>query len=610
MERDFVGYIRTYVYRFSDICLLFLLILPGHTQDYIVLLLMNFEEFAGFLSELEGTTKRLEITDILARLIKASSVTEIDKVLFLSLGTLAPNYEGVLLNLAEKMSIRVLAQAYGVSEEKIKADYKKAGDIGVLAENLAKNNKNTSNTSVTQVFETLLGIAGDNGEGSQERKVEKLSNLLKNLGPLSVRFVSRFPTGNLRLGFSEKTVVDALSKASGIEAVKIEAAYNIRPDIGYVAKLVKEGNLQSAKPTLGVPVVPMLAQRLNSTSEMIKKMGRVSVEPKFDGLRIFIHFRKRHPSTSSGQDFLKIFTRNMNSIEVETFPELKNVGDFIKADEIILDTEAIGIDEKREKFLDFQKTIQRRRKHDVEKNAEEIPLQFQVFDLIYADGKSYMDVTYLDRREALKKYVVNGKLLRIDENTVTEDPELIKNLHQKYLNMNLEGVVVKKAEGKYVSGRTGWNWVKMKEEEGRQGKLSDTIDCVVMGYTAGKGKRAGFGVGQFLAGIKEGDIFKTVTKVGTGLTDDQFKELNSRLEKIVSEKMPPDYEVDKALTPDKWVLPKVVVELAADEITVSPNHTSGYALRFPRLIKFRDDKSPKDATTAKEVLAIMKLQKK
>lgn len=564
---------------------------------------MDFKDLSLYLSELEKTTKRLEITDILARLIKDADSKEIDKIIFLSLGTLAPNYEGVLLNLAEKMMVRVVALAYDIDEGEVKTDYKKLGDIGVVAEKFASKSEGSKKLSVTQVFETLLSVAGDNGEGSQDRKVEKLAELLKSLDSRSVRFVSRFPIGNLRLGFSEKTVIDALAQASGVKASDIESAYNIRPDIGYISRLVKEKQLKNAKPTLGVPVVPMLAQRLNSATEMVKKMGVVSVEPKFDGLRIFIHYRKK-------DKFLKIFTRNMNSIDVSTFPELKEVGDFIKAEEVILDTEAIGIDEKREKFLDFQKTIQRRRKHDIQKNAEEIPLQFQVFDIIYADGKSYMDTPYLKRREDLKKIIVNGRLLRVDENTVTQDPEVIRELHLKYLSMNLEGVVVKKSEGLYVSGRTGWNWVKMKEEEGRTGKLSDTVDCVIMGYTAGKGKRAGFGVGQFLAGIKDGESFKSVTKVGTGLTDEQFRELNTRLSKIELGTMPKDYEVSKILTPDRWVRPKVVVELAADEITVSPNHTSGYALRFPRLIKFRDDKSSGDVTTIKELKSIMSLQKK
>ncbi len=485
---------------------------------------MQFRELALYLERLEATPSRLEITRILTELFKVSSVSEIDKVVYLSLGILAPNYEGVLLNLAEKMMIRTLAKTYKKNTDEVIGLFKKIGDIGSVAQELAKKvEQNTKNEfSVTDVYEKLLEIAKDSGTGSQEGKIEKMADLLTRVGPLSARFIARIPVGRLRLGFSEKTIIDALrlaSLAQGHDLLKeeVESAYNIRPDIGYIARLVKEGNLKAAKPMVGVPVVPMLAQRLNSTSEMIKKIGEVSVEPKFDGLRIFIHFRRK-------DNFLKIFTRNMNAIDINTFPELLSVGKFIKADEVILDTEAVGLDPKRERFLDFQKTIQRRRKHNIEKTAGEVPLQFQVFDIVLVDGQSLISTPYVERRKILEKVIVNGNLLRVDENTVTKDPEVIKKFHEKYLKMGLEGVVVKRANGGYVSGRTGWNWVKMKEEEGMEGRLADTVDCVIMGYTSGKGKRVGFGMGQFLAGIADGDIFKTVTKVGTGLTDEQFKE--------------------------------------------------------------------------------------
>jgi len=566
--------------------------------------------FSSYLERLEKTSSRLEITGILVELFKETSVTEIDKVTYLSLGILAPNYEGVILNLAEKMMLRILAKAYDKPESEILILYKKAGDIGNVAESLAYSLEGIaySKLTVTEIYEKLLEIAKDTGSGSQERKIEKMANLLKKIDPLSARFIARIPVGRLRLGFSEKTIIDALrlvtlAQGQDISESKIESAYNIRPDIGYIAKLVKENNLKSAKPEIGVPVVPMLAARLNSPSEMIKKMGEVSVEPKFDGLRIFIHYEKKNNT-------IKIFTRNMNVIPPETFPELSEVGNYIKANEVILDSEAIGIDPKREMFLDFQKTIQRRRKHEVAKNASEIPLQFQVFDVLLVDGKSLIDVPYLERRKILEKIVVNGSILRVDENTVTKDPRVIKEMHEAYLKKGLEGVVVKKTNAGYVSGRTGWNWVKMKEVEGTRGKLSDTVDCVVMGYTSGKGKRVGFGIGQFLAGIKDGDTYKTVTKVGTGLSDEQFKELNRRLKDITSKEKPKEYEVDKNLEPDFWVLPKVVVELAADEITVSPKHTAGLALRFPRLIKFRDDKNANQITTIEEFKEIYKLQKK
>jgi DNA ligase-1 len=564
---------------------------------------MSFKELASYLEKLEKTSSRLEITRILTELFKVSSASEIDKVVYLSLGVLAPNYEGVLLNLAEKMMIRTLAVAYQKTPSEVIGLFKKIGDIGSVAQELAQYRVHSTKYTVTDVYEKLLEIAKNSGEGSQDAKIEKMADLLKALDPLSARFVSRIPVGRLRLGFSEKTVIDALAKSDKEVEIEIETAYNIRPDIGYIARLVKEGNLKSAKPQIGVPVVPMLAARLNSVTEMIKKMGEVSVEPKFDGLRIFIHYRKK-------DNLIKIFTRNMNSIDINTFPELLSVGKFIKADEVILDSEAVGVDPKRAMFLDFQKTIQRRRKHEIAKNATEIPLQFQVFDILLVNGRSMIGEPYIKRRAELEKAVVSGSLLRIDEDTITKDPEVIKKMHQKYLKMGLEGVVVKKANAGYVSGRTGWNWVKMKEEEGKEGRLADTVDCVIMGYTVGKGKRVGFGVGQFLAGIADGDKFKTVTKVGTGLTDEQFRELKKRLSKLQVKGKPKEYEVNKDLYPDFWVEPEVLVELAADEITVSPKHTAGLALRFPRLIQFRDDKSAKDATTFAELHDLFKLQKK
>jgi DNA ligase-1 len=565
---------------------------------------MQFGKLASYLEKLEKTPSRLEMTRILTDLLKASDKDEIDRVVYLSLGILAPNYEGVILNLAERMMIRVLAKAYHLPEDKVQAEYKKSGDIGSTAQELGKRQEaKDKNLTVTDVYEKLLEIAKDGGAGSQESKVTKMADLLQGLDPLSARFIARIPVGRLRLGFSEKTVIIALARGDKQVETEIENAYNIRPDIGYIAKLVKEGNLKSAKPEVGVPVVPMLAQRLNSTTEMTKKMDEVAVEPKFDGLRIFIHFRKKN-------NFVRIFTRNMNAIPLETFPELKDIGKYIKADEIILDTEAIGVDEEREKFLDFQKTIQRRRKHDVAKTAGNIPLQFQVFDILLADGKSFIGEPYINRRKELARIVINDGPFRVDESTITKDPEVIKKLHQKYLKMGLEGVVVKRANGLYVSGRTGWNWVKMKEEEGQRGKLSDTVDCVIMGYTTGKGKRVGFGMGQFLAGVRDKDRVLTVTKVGTGLTDIQFRELNERLKDLRTKQQPKEYEVNKDLAPDFWVWPKVVVELAADEITVSPKHTAGLALRFPRLVRFRDDKRADQATSLKELRDLFELQKR
>lgn len=564
---------------------------------------MLFSHFSGYLQKLEKTSSRLEITTILEDLFKETKEKEIKEVVYLSLGILAPNYESILLNLAEKMVTRSIVIAFNKDLEEVTKIYKEVGDLGDLAEKLSTNNSKSSIT-VSEVFNKLVEIANDSGEGSQDRKIEMFAELLKSLDSLSVRYVTRIPVGKLRLGFSEKTIIDALAGHNKDVQNKIESAYNIRPDIGYIAELIKANKLESVSPEIGVPVVPMLAARLNSTDEMIKKMGEVSVEPKFDGLRIFIHFRR---GKGNSRDFIRIFTRNMNAIDINTFPELSEVGKHITLDEVILDTEAVGLDPKREMFVDFQKTVSRRRKHEIEKNSEEIPLQFQVFDILFIDGKSLMNEEYIKRRERLLKVVKNGNLLRVDENTITKSPEVIRELHEKYLKMGLEGIVAKRANGKYVSGRTGWNWVKMKEEEGQQGRLSDTLDCIVMGYFGGKGKRAQFGLGKILVGIKDGDSIRTLTKVGTGLTEDMLVEIRKRLDSLESKEKPKEYEAQKDLIPDVWAIPKLVVEVTADSISQSTKHSLGLSLRFPRFLKIREDKGPNDATTLEELKTIAKL---
>lgn len=575
---------------------------------------MKFSTLAEYLQKLEDTSSRIGITEILAALFNETSPEEIDKTIYLLLGGLAPKYDGVVFNLADQMVIRALASAYDIDQSLVNQQYKKLGDLGLTANKYASIKYQESGIkapTINDVHNTLLSIAKDDGEGSQERKVEALSELLKSLDPLSVKFVTRIPIGKLRLGFSDKTIIDAISwmvKGDKSSRKQLENAYRVLPDVGILAKNVKIVGIDKAttnvKPVLGVPVLPMLCGRIKSPKEMVEKMGEVAVEPKLDGLRILIHFKRGR--TSSGE-FVKAFTRNLNETSW-MFPELDNIGDCLNANEAILDTEAVGLDEVTKKMANFQTTMTRRRKHDIENVAKGIGIQFYVFDILLLDGKNLMDKDYLTRRSVLAKAIKPGKLFKLVDYKQTKDPAEITKLHAQKIKEGLEGIIVKRVNSKYIAGRTGWRWVKMKEAENSHAKLSDTVDTVIMGYTRGKGKRAGFGMGQFLAGIIDGEKIKTVTKVGTGLTDVQLATLAKRLHKIVVKKMPKEYVVDKKLIPDFWVEPNVIVELAGDELTKSPSHSSGYALRFPRLITFRDDKDANMATTSKEVRYLYKIQ--
>lgn len=578
---------------------------------------MKFSQLALYLERLEKTSSRLEITGILAELFKKSDPGEIDKTTYLVLGILAPNYKGIVFNLAEKLMIGVLSRAYGLDKKEVNKMFKTEGDLGNLAANLAVTagiGGRDLEYSVTQVYEILYGIALDDGEGSVERKLVKTSDLLKQVDPKSARYIARIPVGKLRLGFSDKTILDALSwMESGSKSEKplLEKAFQVVPDVGMLASEVKKYGIEKAvgniKPIVGVPVLPMLAQRLKSPADMIEKMGKVFVEPKFDGLRVLIHFKRGKSKAES--DSVKAFTRNLNDV-TRMFPELQKVGDFLKCDEAILDTEAVGMDPQMKRLLDFQTTMKRRRVHDIATTSQKIPLGFQAFDIILCDNESLMDSPYFERRKKLEDIVKqNNKLLVVDKTLLTTDPEDINREYRKYIENGLEGVIVKKFDAKYVPGRTGWRWVKMKQEEEAVGKLSDTLDCVVMGYTVGKGKRATFGLGQFLVGITDKDQILTLTKVGTGLSDEEFRNYRKLLEKERVSEKPAQFLVHKNYTPDFWVNPKFIVELAGDDLTESPIHTSGYALRFPRLVKFRDDKGLSEATTLSETRSLFKLQK-
>lgn len=568
---------------------------------------MDTRELSTYLAKLEDTNSRLTITSILADLFKNSSKKELPLVCYLVTGSLLPKYKGSVFNVAEKMLIRAIALATDTDPQTVTTLYRAKGDLGIVVHELEAKRQVHESITITELYKKLQEVSEEEGEGSQEARLTLLSTLLQELDPESAKFVVRMVLGRLRLGFSEKTVIDALSEAfdGGTQGKKIlTQAYEFIPDIGALAEAVARDGItsvgQNMRPVFGIPVMPALCQRLKSPSDMIKKMGEVSVEPKFDGLRAQIHYRREDNS-------VRVFTRNLNDVTY-MFPELKNIGDFLLCDEIILDSELIGMDPDSIKIADFQTTTTRRRKHGIEDSTLKVPITFQVFDVMSLNKEDTFDLPYLARRDLLTKVIKTGGILRIDEYWVTRDPEFIKTKHKALRDEGLEGVIVKQVKSTYRPGRVGWTWVKMKEEEGSVAKLPDTVDCVIIGYTRGKGKRATFGVGEFLAAIRDGDTFKTVTKVGTGLSDDQFMELARRLSKIEVPDMEPNYEVHKVHTPHIWVKPEVVVEIAGDDITVSPNHTSGYAIRFPRLVKFRDDKGVANITTMKELIELFNMQ--
>jgi len=586
---------------------------------------MLFSDYANHLENIEKTTKRLEITGILTELIKELTSEETDKAIYLSLGYLRAPYETQIFGMADKMVMTALEQTFGVKRPTIEGVYKKEGDLGDVAYTLAVNSHNGI-LSITEVYDKLLEIAKSTGSGSQERKIAKLAELLKHLGDVSSKYVIRMVLGTTRLGFTELTVIDALSNfLAGDKSLKssIESKHNARPDVAYIAKKIKQygaKGIEKIDIELGIPIRPQLAQRAADTNEILERMTETWVEYKFDGTRVQLHMDKNRPAQEPLEQqpllengvpdfFVKTYTRNLNET-THQFPDIIEAAKTqINAESVILDGEAIGYDKITGRFLPLQETIQRKRKHDVLELSKQIPLKYVVFDLIYHNGKSLINTPLAERRKFLDDIIKPGSVLEIAPHILTKDEKELAHFFKKAKSESFEGIVAKNPASGYEAGARAYSWIKLKREESEN--LDDTVDCVVLGYYFGKGARAVFGIGGFLVGVYDSkeDVFKTVSKIGTGLKDDEWVYLRKECNKIKVKQPPKNVVVAKALYPNVWTQPKIVVAARADEITTSSVHTAGHALRNPRLMAFRTDKAARDATTLDELNKLYKLQK-
>lgn len=594
---------------------------------------MKFRELAKYFEKIEHTSSRLEITYILAELFQFLSSEEIDKTLYLLQGRIAPLFNNLEFAMAEKMVLKSIATALNCEQSLFESTYKKNGDLGQTVEQFRTQIQlfdEQKDLSIQEVYAQLLSITKSSGEGSQIKKINILAQLIRQLDPVSTRYVVRIPIGIMRLGFSDMTILDAFSwmiQKDKQLRTQIQEAYHVRPDIGYIGKILKENGIQGiqdVKPVVGTPIIMMRAERMSSGSEIIKQIGTCASQPKYDGFRLQIHYSKK-------ENIVKIFSRNLEEVSV-MFPDvIQGIKKEVFAQEVILEGEAIGFNSQTGTFLPFQETVQRKRKYDIDQKAESIPLKLFAFELLYVDGQSYVKSDYERRRKKLNS-ILKGQG-NIFEETIILAPEKIIHSPQDIeiefddaISKGLEGIIAKKLNGFYQPGARGWNWIKYKKSYSV--KVEDTIDCVIMGYDFGKGKRSDFGIGAFLVGIYDDklDMFCTIAKIGTGLSDEEWKKLKTKSEKFSVKKIPRNYLVDKLMYCDVWISPSIVVEIRADEISRSPVHTAGrllkqsisgssfivespgFALRFPRLEKFRDDKAPTDATTLKEMKDIFEKQ--
>ncbi len=585
---------------------------------------MKFGELATYLQKLEGTAGRNDMTVILAELFAKSEPEEAKLIAYMTQGKLGPAYKSPDFGVADKSMLKALGP-------QAKTIFDKAGDLGLVIEKIKSNSlpadathqalQAGKNQNIKQVYEKLWEIATISGTGSVDRKQELIASLLSDLDPVGAKYAVKILLGKLRTGFSDMTVLDSLSwMLVGSKKLKsqIESMYNVRADLGEIVKLIKQHKQpRQLNPEIGTPILMARCERAKTPEEIWERNNVCALEYKLDGLRIQAHITKNqiHKSTNSQIKFknqnsnIKLFSRGLEDV-THMYPDIcEGLAKQIKAN-CIVEGEMIALGPKGN-FLPFQETVVRKRKYDIGDMAKKVPLSIYLFDVLMIDGKNMMHETNENRRERLEKLYLAGDTAKLMPRKKIEKEIEIEEFFQLALKAGTEGIIAKKLDGEYQAGARDFSWIKYKKSYD-QSTMADTLDVVVMGYDEGQGKRSKFGIGDFLAGVYDpvSEKYFTVAKVGTGLTDEEWRRMKKLLSAQCSvlNKKPENYNVQKQMDCDHWVNPKIVVELLADEITKSPMHTSGYALRFPRLVSWRE-KLPTDTTSLSELKKMFELQK-
>jgi DNA ligase 1 len=575
---------------------------------------VKYEIVAEAYRDLEQVSSRLALIERLAALVSRTPTSLLPVVCYLGQGLIAPEFAGVDLGMAEKMAVRAVAAATGTGPEQVAALVRETGDLGQAGEQLlaATAAGRPAVLSVTTVVNTLRQIANAEGQGSQGRKLELLAGLLGQATPLEARYLLRLVTGSLRLGVGTPTILDALAQvyAGGrADRAVLERAYNICCDLGQVASALVSGGLAAVEQIQvrpGNPVRVMLAQRLSDAGEILAKLGgECAAEYKYDGVRVQAH------RTADGT--IELFTRRLEEISTQ-FPdvvELLAAG--LGPGEAILEGEVVAYDAAAGELRPFQEVMFRRRKYGIAEAVRDVPVGLFCFELLYADGEDLTTLPYPQRRAALAEAITVSSQLRLTTAVEISTPEALNAAFEQAVTDGCEGLICKSVSpaSVYQAGARGWLWIKLKRDY--RTELSDTVDLVVVGAYAGRGRRAGvYGALLLAAYDADADVFRTVSKCGTGFSDAELASLPARLAPLASPHQPA--RVDARQQPDAWFEPGLVLEILSAELTLSPNYTAawgqikedaGLAMRFPRFTgRWRDDKSAEDATTTAELVEL------
>lgn len=562
---------------------------------------MKYAALADVYEKLESISGKLEKTHIISKLLTETSEELLPKVVLLIDGRVFPSWSEEELGVANQIMIRAIAKSYGIRLEDVVKNFKKSGDLGKAAEELAAKRKQVilgkKELTIEKVFENLQLIARQGGGGSQERKLNLITELLAHSSHKEAKYIVRTVLSELRIGVAEGILRDAIAEAFKVSPEDVENAWFLNPDYGEIAEIAKEkgkAGLVNVKIELGKPIMVLLAEKAPSLEDAINSFDKVALEYKYDGARFVVQKK---------EDKIWIFTRRLENV-TKAFPDVVELcKKQILAKNCIVDGEAVAMSSKTKRPMPFQTLSQRiKRKYDIQESIKEVPIQLNLFDIVYLNGETLFDRSLEKRRKALSEIVkeIPGKI-QLAKQLTTKDLKKADDFYKEALSAGHEGVIVKNLEAKYQPGRrVAGGWLKVKP-------VMESLDLVITGATWGTGKRTGW-LGSLILSCRDPDTGKFLEcgMLGTGIKEKKTNPEDFTLLEMT--KLVKPY-IDFEKGNEVKIKPKVVVEVAYEEIQKSPTYSSGWALRFPRFLRVRWDKSAEEADDLERINKLYKMQK-
>ena len=555
---------------------------------------MDYENICEVYERLEATTKGLEKTSILSGFL--GKIEKEPELIYLLKGKVFPDYDESELGISIQLGIKAISKAYGINETEIIRWFKEFGDLGRVAEKVLEKKKQTAlfsgKLTTIKVIKNLRRLPTLEGKGTVSNKIDLIIELLNSASAKEAKYIMRTVLGDLKIGVGNgllrDAIVDYCFNPKNIEekkaySEKVQEAYDKATDFAEVFEKSCKGKLEDIYLSPGKPVKVMLFPKAENIEDAFKIVGKpAAFEFKYDGFRMMINKEK------NGK--IKIFTRRLDNV-TKQFPDaVKYAKENVKADSFIIDTEAVGYDSKTKKYRPFQDISQRiKRKYDIEKLEKELPIELNVFDIIFYNGKSLIKEDFEKRRKILEKIVRKDyRKIVLAEQIITDDDKKAEKFYEKALEEGQEGLMVKNLKAPYKPGARVGYAVKLKPD-------AREFDLVITGAEYGTGKRAGWLTSFDVSCNNDGELLE-VGKVSNGLKEKEeqglsFLGLTNKLKEIIVE------EHGKHV----YVKPQIVVAVGYQNIQKSPSYSSGYALRFPRVKAFRPDRGKEDITTLDEI---------